>query len=223
MEFADLVRRARSLVRGDGRAILGITGSPGAGKSTLAEALLHALSTTPPPGQPAGDWVAHVPMDGFHLADVELDRLARRSRKGAPDTFDAAGYAALLERVLRDEDEIVYAPGFERTIEQPIAGAIPIHPQARLIITEGNYLLLDDGAWGKVHSHLSETWYCDLSEEERVRRLVDRHKRFGKDHDAAVAWAGGTDQANAELIVATRPLADLVVPDVVFRGIGTEA
>ena len=100
--FDDLVARARGLVAPGRRAVLGIVGSPGAGKSTLAEALLAALRADPPPGAGA-DWVAHVPMDGYHLADVELERLGLRHAKGAPDTFDAGGYAALLAR-LRPRD-----------------------------------------------------------------------------------------------------------------------
>ncbi|MHA5047692.1 nucleoside/nucleotide kinase family protein [Streptomyces sp. SD15] len=201
----DLLERATSLVRPGRRAILGITGSPGAGKTTLAERLVRRLNGDGP------DWVAHVPMDGFHLADVELDRLGRRDRKGAPDTFDAAGYAALLRRLRDEEDGVVYAPGFERTLEQPLAGALPVPPTARLIITEGNYLLLPDEAWVRVRSHLDEVWFCELDEAERVRRLVARHEEFGKDHDTAVAWVLGPDQRNAELVAATRDRADLVV------------
>ena len=151
-------------------------------------------------------------MDGFHLADAELDRLGRRNRKGAPDTFDAAGYAALLARLRGDEDDVVYAPGFERTLEQPVAGSIPVPPTARLVVTEGNYLLLDHGPWTRVRSHLDEVWFCDLDETERVRRLVARHEEFGKGHDEAVAWVLGTDQRNAGLVAASRRRADLVVP-----------
>ncbi|MGW7205682.1 nucleoside/nucleotide kinase family protein [Streptomyces sp. NPDC054837] len=209
LTFDDLLIRARALARGDRRAILGIAGSPGAGKTTLAETLVRELDAG---GEP---WVAHVPMDGFHLADVELDRLGLRDRKGAPDTFDAAGYAALLRR-LRAEDEedgaIVYAPGFERVLEQPIAGAVPVPPTARLVVTEGNYLLLDTGAWVRVRQQLDEVWFCELDEQERLRRLVARHERFGKEHDEAVAWVLRTDQRNAELVAATRGRADLIVP-----------
>src|SRR5690242_14734252 len=104
--FEALVERARSLVAGGGRAVLGIAGAPAAGKTTLAEELVAALAPDPPPGLTAGAWVAHVPMDGFHLADVELERLGRRDRKGAPDTFDPLGYAALLRRMLADEDDV---------------------------------------------------------------------------------------------------------------------
>ncbi|GGQ12013.1 nucleoside/nucleotide kinase family protein [Streptomyces mutabilis] len=214
LTFDDLLARARSLPRGGRRAILGIAGSPGAGKTTLAECLVRELNGT---GEP---WVAHVPMDGFHLADAELDRLGRRDRKGAPDTFDAAGYAALLRR-LREEapgggeavGDTVYAPGFERVLEQPIAGAVPVPPSARLVVTEGNYLLLGCGAWERVRSGLDEVWFCELPEPERIRRLVARHERFGKSHADAVAWVLGSDQRNADLVAATRARADLVVPE----------
>ncbi|WP_159663339.1 nucleoside/nucleotide kinase family protein [Streptomyces mexicanus] len=211
LTFDDLLTRARSLVRDGHRAVLGIAGSPGAGKSTLAEQLVRALNGA---GEP---WVAHVPMDGFHLADAELARLGRLDRKGAPDTFDAAGYAALLRR-LREEyaadgdGETVYAPGVERVLEQPLAGAIPVPPTARLVVTEGNYLLLGTGAWARVRPQLDEVWFCDLDDGERIRRLVARHEEFGKDHAAAVAWVLGTDQRNADLVAATRAHADLLVP-----------
>ncbi|MEU9989185.1 nucleoside/nucleotide kinase family protein [Streptomyces sp. NPDC048045] len=206
LTFDDLLTRARALARDERRALLGIAGSPGAGKSTLAEHLVRTLNADGPP------WVAHVPMDGFHLADAELDRLGRRDRKGAPDTFDAAGYAALLRRLREEGDEVVYAPGFERVLEQPLAGAIPVEPAARLVVTEGNYLLLAQGSWARVRPLLDEVWFCALDEEERIRRLVARHEEFGKGHEAAVAWVLGTDQRNAELIEATRERADLVVP-----------
>ncbi|MEU6917900.1 nucleoside/nucleotide kinase family protein [Streptomyces olindensis] len=207
LTFDDLVRRARALPRGGRRAILGIAGSPGAGKSTLAEHLVRELNGG---GDP---WVAHVPMDGFHLADAELERLGRRDRKGAPDTFDAAGYAALLARLRAEaDDDTVYAPGFERVLEQPIAGAIPVPPTVRLVVTEGNYLLLETGAWARVRPRLDEVWFCELPEPERVRRLVARHERFGKSHRHAVEWVLRSDQRNAELVAATRDRADLVVP-----------
>ncbi|WP_437076658.1 nucleoside/nucleotide kinase family protein [Streptomyces sp. enrichment culture] len=211
LTFDDLLRRARALPRGGRRAILGIAGSPGAGKSTLAQRLVGELNGS---GEP---WVAHVPMDGFHLADAELERLGRRDRKGAPDTFDAAGYAALLRR-LREADEndeageVVYAPCFERELEQPLAGAVPVPPAARLVITEGNYLLLGTGAWARVRPLLDEVWFCAADEERRVGRLIARHERFGKSHEEAVAWVERSDERNAELVEATRDRADVVVP-----------
>lgn len=211
LTFDDLLLRARALPRGGGRALLGIAGSPGAGKTTLAERLVAALNADGPP------WAAHVPMDGFHLADAELDRLGRRDRKGAPDTFDAGGYAALLRRLREETDDVVYAPGFERVLEQPVAGAIPVPPQARLVVTEGNYLLLREGSWARVRPCLDEVWFCESDEEERIRRLVARHEEFGKEHAEAVAWVLGTDQRNADLVATTRECADLVVPAGVLR------
>jgi pantothenate kinase len=212
LTFDDLLDRARALAPAGRRAVLGIAGSPGAGKSTLAGHLVRALNG-------AGDpWVAHIPMDGFHLADAELDRLGLRDRKGAPDTFDAAGYAALLRRLHEvgsaesGDGDIVYAPGFERVLEQPLAGAVPVPPTARLIVTEGNYLLLGTGAWARVRAQLDEVWFCELDEEERIRRLVARHEEFGKGHEEATDWVLGTDQRNADLVATTRDGADLVVP-----------
>jgi pantothenate kinase len=205
--FDELVRRARALPQGGRRALLGIAGSPGAGKSTLAERLVRELNGS---GEP---WVAYVPMDGFHLADAELERLGLRDRKGAPGTFDAAGYAALLARLREEEHagDTVYAPGFERVLEQPLAGAIPVPPTARLVVTEGNYLLLDTGAWARVRPLLDEVWFCELPEPERVRRLVARHERFGKTRQEAQEWVARSDQPNAELVAATRGRADVVV------------
>ena len=208
----DLTTRARSLTAQGHRAVLGIAGCPGAGKTTLAKHLIRLLEQASPAGDHPAQRVAHVPMDGFPLADVELDRLGRRDRKGAPDTFDPAGYAALLRRLHEDQDDAIYAPAFEREIEQPIAGSIPVPRSARLIVSEGNYLLLDQAEWKPVRLQFDEVWFCELDEDERVRRLVARHERFGKDHDAAVAWVMGIDQRNADLIAQTRRHADLVVP-----------
>ena len=98
-------------------------------------------------------------MDGFHLAGAELVRLGRQNRKGAPDTFDAAGFTALLRRLRAPDGEVVYAPEFRREIEEPIAGALAVAPDVPLVVTEGNYLLLGDGPWGPVRGLLDEAWY----------------------------------------------------------------
>ena len=193
--------RARELIQRSGRALLGLVGPPGAGKSTLAAALQAEFATI----------AQVVPMDGFHLANVELERLGRRDRKGAPDTFDSAGYVALLRRLLaQPDDEIVYAPEFRREIEEPIANAIPIHPRTQLVITEGNYLLLDEGPWAQVKELLDEIWYVDVDDEVRLHRLTRRHEQFGRSAEEAAAWVAGTDEPNARLIEASRTRASFV-------------
>jgi len=209
--FADLLDRARERRPGGRRRIIGVVGNPGSGKTTLVSAVLEALAATGD-GRPDG-WLAHVPMDGFHLADVELTRLGRRDRKGAPDTFDAAGYAALLRRLhtTHGSGETVYAPAFDRDIEQPVAGSIPVLPQCELVLTEGNYLLLDDQAWREVRAQLDEVWFLDADDDVRRSRLVDRHVRFGKTRTHAEAWVAEVDEPNATLIAETRDRADVLV------------
>ena len=200
-----LVDRATSLLERPGRTVLGITGAPGAGKSTLTSLLLGRLRA-----DLGDDAVGHLPMDGFHLADVQLDRLGRRDRKGAPDTFDVDGYVAALERLHAQPDRTIFAPGFERDLEQPIAAAIAITPSARLVLTEGNYLLLPDGGWEHVRPLLAEVWFVDVDDDLRRARLVQRHEEFGKSPDEARAWVERSDEANASLVTATRDAADVV-------------
>ncbi|MFD8917299.1 nucleoside/nucleotide kinase family protein [Streptomyces sp. NPDC059569] len=188
------------------RRILGIAGPPGAGKTTLAAHIAGALGR---------DRAVLVPMDGFHLADTELRRLGLLGRKGAPETFDPYGYTALLRRLRTARaGETVYAPGFDRELEQPVAGTIPVPPDVPLVITEGNYLLLDDGPdgpWSEVRGLLDETWWVDLADEERVRRLIARHERFGKPPAEAERFVLESDEANARLVAPGRSAADLVV------------
>jgi pantothenate kinase len=149
-------------------------------------------------------------MDGFHLAQSELVRLGRRDRMGAPDTFDAAGYAALLRR-LRSDEPVVYAPEFRREIEEPIAGAIAIPRHIPLVVTEGNYLLLESHGWGSVRTLLDETWYVEIDEELRLQRLIQRHIQFGKTPEYARAWVMRSDERNARLVATTASSADVLV------------
>jgi pantothenate kinase len=202
----EIASAAVSLVGDHRRVVLGIAGAPGAGKSTLAEALIAAVAD----GQ-GHDWVAHVPMDGFHLADAQLDRLGLRARKGAPDTFDADGYAALLRRVVAEPHAWVYASGFDRALEQPLAAAMVVPPAARLVVTEGNYLLLPDERWARAREQLAEVWFVAGDDDVRRARLVDRHVRFGKEPDEAEAWVAGNDDPNAALVAAAAGRADRVV------------
>ena len=183
------------------RRVVGVTGAPGVGKTTYALSLV-AVSDIP---------AAYLPMDGFHLADATLRALGRLDRKGAPDTFDAWGYAALLRRVREERGHVVYAPGFERDLEQPIAGALDVSPETELVVTEGNYLLLDRPEWRAVRAELDEVVHLETDHAVRRRRLVARHVEFGKTPAEAEAWVARVDDANAALVAAAAHRADRVV------------
>lgn len=200
---SSLIERARALMERSPRVLLGIAGAPGAGKSTVAQLLAEAI----------GPSAVIVPMDGFHLANQELARLGRAARKGAPDTFDAAGYRALLARLRKpNAQEVVYAPFFDRALEEGIAGAIAVPAEAHLVISEGNYLLLPEQGWAPVAELFDECWYVAVPGELRRQRLVERHCRFGRTLEQAKAWVRDTDEPNAVLIEAHRHRAALQVP-----------
>ena len=189
-----------------GRIIVGITGSPGAGKTTLAKRLVAHINDG------TDDTSAvYLPMDGFHLANATLDRLGLRDRKGAIETFDGWGFVALLGRVLAERDHPVYAPSFERTVDEGIAGEIAVPAAAQIVIVEGNYLLVDEEPWNRIPDLLAEAWFCETAADERLSRLVDRHTRHGRSPEAALEWASSVDGANALLIEPTKQRADLVV------------
>ena len=193
--------RLSALINDGGRKVLGIVGPPGSGKSTLAAVLLGFL----------GKVAVAVPMDGYHLASVELARLGRAGRKGAEDTFDSAGYVALLHRLKAQRaDEVVYAPEFRREIEEPIANAIPVFAETPLVITEGNYLLLDHGHWSEVRGLVDEIWYVDIDPSVRRDRLAKRHMRYGRSQTEARDWVANTDEPNAVRIEATKHRADVL-------------
>jgi pantothenate kinase len=200
ISIADAIDRAAALTSRS-RVLLGIAGCPGAGKSTLSAALLVGVPST-----------VVVPMDGFHLLNDDLVRLGSRDRKGAPDTFDVEGYIALLNRVRRQGPrEVVSAPSYDRAASAPVPDAIPVDPGHKLVITEGNYLLLDYLPWSAVRALLDEVWFVEIDQAMRVSRLIARHIEFGKSPDAAVEWVTRSDEANAAIVAATRSRADVVV------------
>jgi pantothenate kinase len=200
-KLSALIDYVRSCAAGDDRTILGIVGAPGAGKSSLAATLVDAV----------GGRARLVPMDGFHLAQSELERLGLSAVKGAPTTFDVGGYVSLLCRIRRREEPVVYAPTFDRRLEQAIAGAIAIPADVPVVVTEGNYLLLRDGAWRSVRGLLDESWYVDVPEEDRLGRLVARHIEYGSSRESATAKALGPDQDNAEIIRSSRNYASRII------------
>jgi pantothenate kinase len=206
VEAADLdhlLARARELAGRGSRTMLGITGSPGAGKSTLATLVANALE----------ELAVVVPMDGFHLAHHQLESQDLVSTKGAIDTFDVGGFVHLLMRLKAADEPVVYAPMFRRDLEEPIAGAIAVPSGVPLVIVEGNYLLVDGGGWERVRSLLDDVWFLAPEETARMARLIERHMNYGRDRDAARERSTGSDQLNANLIASTRPRADLVVTD----------
>ncbi|MGC4939422.1 nucleoside/nucleotide kinase family protein [Kribbella sp. DT2] len=195
--------RAVELAARPERAILGITGAPAAGKSTYAERLVAELGAD-------GFTVVLVPMDGYHLAQSALETLGLADVKGAPHTFDAGGFVALLRR-LRQRDGTVWAPRFDRELEDSIAASIGVGPEVDLVVTEGNYLLLDQEPWATGRSLLDEVWYVELSEDVRHARLEARHRRFGRSPEEAHDRTYGSDERNAHLIASTKPAADAVL------------
>jgi pantothenate kinase len=196
-----LVDRAAALARTGTRRLLGITGAPGAGKSTVCAALMTSL----------GEQVALIGMDGFHYANVELQRLERGDRKGAPDTFDVDGYVALLTRLVTPSEGPVYGPVFDRALEEPIGSAVPVFPATPLVLTEGNYLLLEDHGWAAVRGCLHEVWYLDVPPEVREQRLLRRRLLYGHEPQAAEDWVRTVDARNGQTVETSRSRADLIV------------
>lgn len=197
-----LVRRLEALAAGRARVMVGLTGAPGVGKSTLADRLAGAL--------PCGQAVV-VGMDGFHLAAEVIAGTPLQDRRGAIDTFDAGGFRDLLRRVRERADEVVYAPRYERRIEDPIAAAVPVPRSVRYVVVEGNWLLAATPPWRDARACLDEVWFLDADPDLRRSRLVARHVQFGKSGAEARRWTHGSDEVNARTVADHRAEADLVI------------
>jgi pantothenate kinase len=197
-DWDSVLAAARELGAGERRALLGIAGAPGAGKSTLAERLVSDL----------GPAAAVVPMDGFHLPGTVLADRGLAEVKGAPETFDRAGYVALLQRLRDGAAGVVRAPRFDRAREASVADAIEVDPSVRLVVTEGNYLLF----WPEVRALLDQAWFVEVCDDERrVETLIGRHMSFGRSAGDARRWVQRSDEANARLVSRGRGSADRVV------------
>jgi pantothenate kinase len=174
------------------RALLGLAGAPAAGKSSLAKRLVAGVNTRLGP-----DTAAYVPMDGFHLANAQLDRLGLRGRKGAPETFDVDGYVALLRRLRSVRERPVYAPDFARWLDEPVAAGLVVPPGTRLVLTEGNYLADDGPGWVEIRDLLDDLWYVDAPWPLRERRLLHRHVRGGRSREEALGFIADSERPNS--------------------------
>ncbi|MFG3025273.1 nucleoside/nucleotide kinase family protein [Streptomyces sp. NPDC048254] len=201
-----LTERCLHLTRA-GRALLGIVGEPGAGKSTFAEQLLARLEKEQP-----GLAVA-VSMDGFHLAQKVIEARGQAAGKGTIDTFDADGFLALLRRTRDETGNTVWWPEFDRDLEDPVAGAIDVAPHHRLVIVDGNFLLAAEDPWRQVKNVLDESWFLDALPEPRRERLIRRYITYGFTPQAARAKTLGVDEDTSALIRSTVSRADLVLSE----------
>ena len=199
----DVAKLAAVIKRKAGRRkrfVIGIAGPPGSGKSTLAEQLREAL----------GENAVVVPMDGFHFDDVILNARGDRARKGAPHTFDVAGFANLLKRIKNREGSIAI-PVFDRSQELSRAGSAIISLDAKFIVVEGNYLLLKTAEWKQLKTQFDYTVFLNVPIAELERRLIARWRGFGFDEASAKAKASGNDIPNAQLVIEKSAKADVVV------------
>lgn len=210
MSLKELAERVLSLRDADAsqRVVVAIAGSPGSGKSTLAKHLVGMLNSS------GSEIAVYLPMDGFHLSNSTLKRGGLENRKGSIDTFDGWGFLALLRRILQERGHTIYAPSFHRIVDEGVAGDIGVEDHHSVVVIEGNYLLVQEEPWRSIRSLVTEAWFCETPEAERLERLIKRHTLYGRPAEEAKLWATQVDGNNAELIEKTRPYSDLVVSGV---------
>ncbi|WKX70552.1 nucleoside/nucleotide kinase family protein [Streptomyces sp. XD-27] len=214
VEIGEVAADAWALGGGASRRVLGIAGPPGAGKSTLARALVAELARRYGP-----DAAAYLPLDGFHLSNAQLERLGLTARKGSPPSFDVWGYAALLRRVVEEPGREIYVPDYDRTLHEPVAARHRVAPGARLVVTEGNYLACDEPGWRDARRLMRGLWYLEAPDEVRHTRLVERQRAGGRNEGEARAWVAGNDQPNGELVKGSRDRCDRVLGAVALESL----
>ena len=202
----DLIKKIRQLGNQE-RFILGIAGIPAAGKSTIAVALADHVNAVF-----ERDIAVVVPMDGFHRYNKQLHELGLYSLKGVPDTFDSEKYINLLRKLKGITTETVYCPEYDRAeSHDPIEDRIAVHPHHRLVITEGNYLLLDTPPWNQIRNILDRSWFLEAPRSVTKQHLIDRHLRNGLTLVEAEAKIASTDLPNSDLIDESKQNADEIL------------
>ena len=205
-ERAQLVLSERQKLPREARYLLGVTGSPAAGKSTFSLQLVAAINK-----QAGNDVAIVVPMDGFHLSNEELDRINMRHLKGIPETFNGSAFVELIQSLKLGTDKPVFGPAFDRSIESTVENAIEVTPKHKIVVVEGNYLLIEEEPWARLQALFNEIWFLSVAMDELMPRLIDRHIKGGKDEQAALAKIGSTDLPNARLIEQCRTRADRII------------
>lgn len=202
--MSDIAHLAATIFRkaaGRDRFVVAIAGAPGSGKSTLAQRLLELLTEAP---------AALVPMDGFHYDNAVLDARGHRKRKGSPDTFDFEGFAATLKRLKAGGADIA-VPLFDREADLARAGASIVTASDRIVVVEGNYLLLDEAPWSGLAGLFDYTVFLDVPRGVLAHRLVQRWLDHGLSEAAARERAFSNDMVNAERVIAALRKPDLTI------------
>ena len=187
------------------RIIVGIAGPPGSGKSTLSSLLLEDYEKVKP------GMAKIVPMDGFHLSNEKLEELGLLSLKGIPDSFDAAGFVRLMDRLKGSREIRIPFPLFDRSIEKVIPDGDFVDQENKLLIVEGNYLLYDKIPWNQIQHYLDYSIYLDAGEDILFPRLLERHKEGGKSEKEAEEKVLSTDIPNARLVARSKEKADYIL------------
>jgi pantothenate kinase len=202
-ELAGLAATILEKSAGAIRVMAAIAGAPGSGKSTLAHNLRGEL-------QRRGETAIVVPMDGFHFDDSVLNARGHRPRKGAPFTFDVAGFEVILKRIRVSAPDVAI-PVFDRTLELARAGADIVEAKTRVVLVEGNYLLLNEAPWSRLKTLFDLTVFIDVPRAELKRRLIQRWLDHGFDMDYAENWVASNDLLNIDEVISGSAAADVIL------------